>query len=323
MHGTEFYFWLGMLVISVILYTVFIVTVRKFGKGLIDRLFAHGYKKEWVLYSLSMVMYFAVVEVVYLFVDKYLTVMLVPLFFVWWNIIILCFAIINTHEKSKQKYEADFARDIISSGRDHYEKMNEQYNALRILKHAYKFHLNTALDMLRQGETEKSNQYLKGLQTALEQEDAPFFCDNPVINSLITDYARRCRESGIELNDSVSIPADFSFLNYEMCIVLGNLLENAVEACRKLAGQNRIIELNIKPQGEQLATMVRNTFDGKIASDGERLISMKKDGGIGLQSVKAVTRKHCESFVTEFDDQWFSAFVLWKKGESVSASGDY
>jgi sensor histidine kinase regulating citrate/malate metabolism len=218
------------------------------------------------------------------------------------------------HTIEKERYEAEFARGIITAGRDHYEKMNEQFNALRILKHDYKFHLNTALNMLRNGEIEKSDEYLRGLQTALQEPDASFFCDNPVINSLIADYARRCREADIELDASVSIPDGFSIPNYEMCIVLGNFLENAVEACNKLK-TNRKIELVIKPQGEQLAIMVRNTFDGRVVKDGDRLISTKINGGIGLQSVKAVVGRYCESFVTEHDDQWFNAFVLWKKGE--------
>jgi sensor histidine kinase regulating citrate/malate metabolism len=53
-----------------------------------------------------------------------------------------------------------------------------------------------------------------------------------VINSLAADYALRCVEMEIKLDVSINIPKDFSVPNYEMCIVLGNLLENAVEACQ-------------------------------------------------------------------------------------------
>ena len=253
------------------------------------------------------------------------------LFLIMLSLIILCFAIVNTHERIRQKYEADFARDIVASGRGHYQKMNEQYDALRILRHDYKFHLNTAIDMLRRGEIEKSDYYLNGLKLELAEKELPDFCENPVINSLAADYAQRCAEMEIKLDVSIDIPKGASFSNYEMCIVLGNLLENAVEACQKLEKTglasadskpgdkkpDRIIELVVKRQGEQLAIMVRNTFDGKVVKDGEQLVSTKKDGGggFGLRSVEAVVDHSGETFFTEYDDKWFNVYVLWKVNE--------
>ncbi|MDR0444427.1 MAG: GHKL domain-containing protein [Treponema sp.] len=315
----EIRFWMVMLVSAVLMYSVHIAMVRKFGPRLVERLFAYGSTKEWALYSSGIGIYHLIVENIYPYIDKYSIIGLVALFVIWLSIVTLCYAIINTHEKTKQKYESAFARDIISSGREHYQKMNEQYNVIRIMKHDYKFHLNTALSMLRKGEIEKSDEYLSGLQTQLAEGELPFFCDNPVINSLLADYVLRCRKSNIEFDAQVSIPDGFSVPNYEMCIVLGNLLENAVEACQKLKISDKksdcTIELTVKPQGEQLAILVRNNFDGRLAKDGDNLISTKKDGGVGLQSVKAVAGRYCESFVTEYDKQRFSAFVLWKKGD--------
>jgi CheY-like chemotaxis protein len=135
------------------------------------------------------------------------------------------------------------------------KKINDQYDALRIMKHDYKHHLNTALGMIRRGEHKKGDEYLAGLQTEFSKYDLVNYCKNPVTNSLIAYYVGRCKETDIEFDVSISIPDDFSFPNYEMCIVLGNLLENAVEACQKIkaGGQNRLdeqgrrIELVIKP----------------------------------------------------------------------------
>ena len=254
----------------------------------------------------------------------------------------------ETQKQARLQYEADFARDIVASGREHYQKMNEQYEALRIMRHDYKFHLNAAIDMLNRGEVEKGNDYLSRLKHELADKELPDFCDNQVINALVADYAQRCEQKEIKLDVSINIPKGFSVPNYEMCIVIGNLLENAVEACQKLekpvctpcggtasadpaSGDikpDRIIELVVKPQGvlsttpqdeasrAQLAIMVRNTFDGKVVKDGEQLISTKKDGGIGLQSVKAVVERSGEIFITDYDDKWFNAYVFWGKKES-------
>jgi|GEM_PF-610671 len=247
------------------------------------------------------------------------------------SILYFIFIILYYIEMQKQailQREADFAQNIISSSRGHYQKMNELYEAIRIMRHDYKFHLNAAIDMLHRGEIEKSDDYLSGLKRELAEKEMPDFCDNPVINSLIADYARRCsaktvsNESSpeIKMDVSINIPKNFSVPNYEMCIVLGNLLENAIEACQKLETKSeRKIELVVKPQGEitgaQLAIMVRNTFNGKVLKNGEQFISTKKNGdikryGIGLQSVKAVVERYGGIFYTEYDDKWFNTYVF-------------
>lgn len=234
---------------------------------------------------------------------------LLALFFTVWTYVILCFAVINTHEKIKQKYETDFARDIISSGQEHYQKMNEQYDAIMHMKHDYKFHLSAALDMLRRGETEKGGEYLTGLRVELSKHDLPNYCSNLVINSLIADYAERCEKAGIEHTIKISMPDNLAVPNYDMCIILGNLLENAIEACIKLSEDNAL-QLVIKQQGEQLAIIVRNKFDGSVITDGKQFASTKKDGGLGLISIQTIAARYGGQLVTEHDGVWFKSFVL-------------
>jgi len=312
--------FLMLIIITFILYSVYIILVLKFGRKLFKKVFAFGHAKEWILYLLSAAASWLILEYLPPLFQSNLIMALIVMSFVMWSFIILIFAIINTHERMKQKYEANFARDIISTGRDHYHKMNEQYDALRIMKHDYKFHLNSAMDMLQSGDIEKSREYLNGLNKQFEDKELPSFCSNVVINSLISDYARKCKESNIEFNVTISIPPNFTVPNYEMCIVLGNLLENALEACRKLEN-NRQIKLVLKPAGEpadtsgvQLILMVRNTYNGEVLLDGEKIISTKRDDnvGIGLDSVMAVVDRFGEMFRINYDSEFFSVFVLWK-----------
>jgi len=316
--------YLMLIVITFILYFIYIILVMKSGKKLLKKVFIYGRAKEWILYLLSAAVSWLILEYLPPLFQSNLIMALTIMFFVMWSFIILLFAIVNTHERMKQKYEADFARDVISTGREHYRKMNEQYDILKVMKHDYKFHLNTALDMLHRGETERSNEYLKGLQNQLEENELLIFCDNPVINSLVADYAGKCRELDIDFNVSINIPPDFILSNYEMCIVLGNLLENAVEACQKIK-EDRQIKLVVKPQGEQLMIMVRNTYNGEIVLDGDKFVSTK-DGavqsagsniacGIGLESVMAVIGSYGEMFHVKYDSKWFNVFAVWKQSE--------
>jgi len=306
-------YYLTLLIITFVLYSFYIIIVLIFCKKLFKKMFVYGHTNAWILYSLSAAASWLIIENLKPLFAFNLILSLVIMFFVLWSFIILCFAIINAHEKTRQKYAADYSRDIINAGRDHYQRMNEQFDALRIMKHDYKFHLRTALDMIISGNLEKSREYLSGLHEQIENKELPNFCGNVVINSLVSDYAGKCKELNIEFNVSISIPQEFTVMNYEMCIVLGNLLENAVEACQMLEN-NRQIKLVLKPKGEQLILMVKNTYDGKVVLDGEKFVSTKRDdsGGIGLESVKAVVDRFGEMFRINYDNEYFSVFVLWK-----------
>ena len=321
-YGDSWY-WFAISAISIALFALYVMLTWKFGRYIIERLFAFGTEKEWALYAFAAAGCYYILVAIGPLLAENMAVNLFFFFFILWSLFILCFALLNAHDKYKQKYEADFAHNIISTGRGHYQKVAEQYNALQIIKHDYKYHLSAVRNLLRRGETEKIDEYLGDLQMRLLATDMPYYCANTVINSLVADYAERCLKSDIAFDVSVSLPEDFSFPNYEMCIVLGNLLENAVEACQKLTSERKI-QLYMKPQGGQLAIMVRNTFDdaGLLMNDGE-FVSAKKNGGFGLRSVQAVVERFGEEFIVKHEEGDFIAFVLWKnaQGGTLSSSG--
>ena len=153
-------------------------------------------------------------------------IIILHLFLIFTGITTYISNLLTVHETSKRIWmeaQHQFAMNVISTGRDHYQKMNEQFDALRIMKHDYKFHLNTALGMLQNGDFEESRKYLNGLQTQLEEKELQKYCDNQVINALVNDYNRRCRELNIQFDVSITFTGDYTIPNYEMCIVLGNL----------------------------------------------------------------------------------------------------
>lgn len=301
-------YYMILLVASLLIYTVYLLLVYKYWRHIFDKLFAYGRPAEWALYSFSGLFSFAVMAFSKIILND-TALLVVLLLFILWSFAILCFAIINTHEKSKQRYDAAFARDIISSGREHYQKMNEMFDTIRILRHDYKYHLATTSELLRSGNQEEIDQYLKSVEVQLSEQELQDFCKNPVINALIASYAERCTERNIQYDVRVTLPEIIPAANYEMCIILGNLLENAMEGCQKIKAGGKI-ELIIKPQGKQLAVMVKNSFDGVICQDGEQPVSAKKDGGLGLRSVQAVASRYGGELLTEWNRETFTAYVL-------------
>ncbi len=315
---------LPVIIIAVLSSALYMFLVLRYGKKLLDRLYEGGTNKEWALYSISAAFSFAaeLVTEYYFLNDPGIRVIVVA--FLIWNFIMLCFAIINTHEKAREKYNAEFARDIISTGRDHYQQVDEMYDKLRILHHDYKYHLGVVRESLRSGDAEEADKYLTGVEEALTKYELPHYCKNSVLNALLANYAERCARTGIVYDVHISLPAPLNIPNYELCIILGNLLENAAEACEKLSAEDstvanagvnaaRKITVKIKPVAAQLVVMVKNSYGGglpqSMSQNGGELVSAKTSGGLGLRSVRAVAAKYGGELINEWNDTEFAAYV--------------
>ena len=302
-------FWLVVFILGMILYSIYVTLVIIFARQFYNKLFSSGSHRDWMLYSFGAALSY-IAMVISISVSEG-AARIALLIFAFWSFCILCFTIINTHEKTKKSAEAEFASGIISSGRDYYHKMDGMQEKLRILRHDYKYHIAAIGELAASGDNDGIRQHLSGIQAQFSEDDIRDYCSNNVINALLSSYAERCAESGVKFNAVASMPKALTIPNYDLCIILGNLLENAIEACEKLTdGKN--IELWVKPLGQQLAIMVRNSFDGNVIHSDDRLLSTKKDGGYGLGSVEAVVKRYEGELTPEWGGGMFTVGVTVK-----------
>jgi signal transduction histidine kinase len=302
------------IVISAIIYSLMFASYNillfLFWRKIFNYIFIEGKAQEWTLYMASIL--FSSVAVTLLRVTLGTgIVFFFLLLFVIWNFFILCFAIINTHEKTKKSYETEFAQNIISAGSTHYRKLNEMYDTLSTLRHDYKYHLNTIGELANKGDNAEIVRYLSNVQAQLPRDDLQNYSKNSVINALLASYADRCAKLNIRFDVRLAMPKTLSITDYDMCIILGNLIENAVEACQKLDESGKI-ELEVKTQGKLLAVMISNNFSGEIAVENNQPVSTKKNGGFGLRSIRTIAARYDGQTLTEWNAGTFTAYVMLK-----------
>jgi signal transduction histidine kinase len=313
MQFGDFSYWLAMLLIPIAGLVIFILLVWRFGCDLIIRLFSFGSEKEWSLYALFSAICYLIVTSIYPNLAKYTAIVLLLLFLVTWCLIILCFAIISTHEKTRQKYEVNLAREIISSGRSYYEKLTDMTEQLHILRHDYKHHLETMQKMICGGVNTEIQDYLEMLNVVIYEKGKKDYCKSRVINALFERFCERCHKEQIELQERIKLPPAGTIDDYTLCIILGNLLENAITACLRTP-ENEIpyIEISMRPYGQQYGIKVENSYDGVLKHEGKILYTTKKEGGLGIKSIVSVARMYHGEYVPMWDEKKFSAFVVLK-----------
>ena len=168
----------------------------------------------------------------------------------------------------------------------------------RRLIHDIKHHLRTIDRMASErGQTEICSFLLQvEEQVAATSGHSPAqFCKNPVVNALIEYYYGMAQTQGTEFQVRLDLPDQMPLTDVELCTVLGNLLDNAVEACsRQKQGVHRIFIAG-ETKGNMYFLKIENTYDGLALQEGKTFLSRKgtsADHGIGLSSVRKIIEGH-------------------------------
>ena len=113
-------------------------------------------------------------------------------------------------------------------------------------------------------------------------------CAVPVLDALLKNWQETASDYGIKTDMMLELPSKLPVDDFDLCIMLGNLLENVSEACKSVQQDERQATLKMRVIGNILVLTLDNTFDGKCVYSGNRLLSSKRDyrePGIGLASV--------------------------------------
>lgn len=199
---------------------------------------------------------------------------------------------------------------------------DSQYKQLEILqrqieqtgrqRHDMRHHFLVIDSFIKTDNIRKLNEYIKEYRASL-LPPVDTFCDNLALNSLIGYYNELSRSTGSAFNVSVSLPKEAILPDVDLCAIVSNLLENAVEACTRMNAQDRFIDLKISSTSKFLLTIiVENSYEGEILRSGNSFISSKEKGrkGIGISSVLNIIEKYNGISKFEYQDQIFKVSIL-------------
>lgn len=164
-------------------------------------------------------------------------------------------------------------------------------HALRQQRHDLRHQL-TAIQALANKDNQPLQNYLQDLMDHIPKSEE-YFCENRTVNAIITHYAAICNSRGIDLSIDLVVPsATQKISDSEICVIFGNLLENAVEACERMKDGDRFIRLKSVLQYDLLTITMDNSFNGEVSTEGNRYHSSKRDDyGVGLESIRSVATK--------------------------------
>jgi len=148
------------------------------------------------------------------------------------------------------------------------------------------------------------------LQTATADIDAitPVrFCENETVNLILSSFSSRAKQLEIQFTADAKLPDYLPFSDTELCSLLSNALENAINACKHIADKNRrCIKLRMYSRNNKLCIDIRNTFQDEPVFRHGLPVSKEQDHGIGSKSMAQIVEKHGGVFKFTVKDGWFA-----------------
>ncbi len=186
--------------------------------------------------------------------------------------------------------------------------------ALRTLRHDMKNHLSAIRVLVSEENTAGTIAYLDTLTQQVQTFASISDTGNLIIDSLINGKFQSCSSDGIEFKCNLQIPRNLRFDPYILNIILGNLIDNALDAVRKEDCLEKYIDLKIQYTQRNLVIKLKNTYNGKLKKQGDNFLTTKDNPqihGLGLKSVRNAVEKVGGIFDLQYDARYFSAFVIF------------
>lgn len=231
-------------------------------------------------------------------------------------ILLINFATFYLYDEVSRILSEDKDKTLVEQQNRYYGKQLElmriSEKSIKTIKHDLKNHI-IALYALAEGDKkEEILEYLSKMLEIFDNNKNFASTGNIVIDSIVNFKLQEAQKDRIKVNVDLNIPSQLKIPSFDIAIILGNLLDNALDAVKKL-DQDRYIDMKIKYTKGRLILKIDNSFDGRIIKEKGRIITSHSDEnnhGFGLESVKTVLEKYNGFIEFKYDSNIFYTSLL-------------
>lgn len=194
--------------------------------------------------------------------------------------------------KMIDKRIANYQNDLIKK---QYTEVENIYKEMRGWRHDYHNHIQTMKAYLELGKYEDMKEYLNDLDKDLTSIDRVLKTGNIMVDAILNTKLSLAINQGINIKAKATVPKNLKVLDIDLSVVIGNLMDNAMEAAIKITNpEDRFIRVYIREMKGQLYISITNSVGGQVKKVGLGYITTKltKNHGFGLKRIDSIVAKY-------------------------------
>lgn len=194
--------------------------------------------------------------------------------------------------KLVDKRISNYQNDLISK---HYTEVENIYKQMRGWRHDHHNHIQVMKAYLELGKYEDMDKYLGDLDKDLTNIDTVLKTGNLMVDAILNSKLSMAINQGININAKATVPQNIKVADVDLCVIIGNLMDNAMEAAMKLENpEDRFIRVYIREMKNQLYISITNSVGGEVRKINLEYISTKLgiNHGFGLKRVDGIVSKY-------------------------------
>lgn len=210
----------------------------------------------------------------------------------------------------KLEESAVFERQLASYS-NQLNVMIQSEEKVTALRHDMKHHLNELLIMANRNKDREVVNYIQNMNTYFSNPCEYSRGGNKEVDSLINYMLNKAEEVLERVDYEINVPKELEIRSFDLTIIIGNLLENAIEAAKD--AQEKWIEVSLNYERGMLFIRIRNSYSNAVQKRGENYITTKKkieEHGIGLQNVKKVVDSYKGEMQIADQDNIFDVKII-------------
>ncbi len=192
------------------------------------------------------------------------------------------------------------------------EMIKSSLQTTNAIRHDLKNHMFSIRTLMENGDTKESLNYIFKIMDDIGTRKDYSTSGNTVIDSIINFKFQEADQRGIKTDLDIKIPERLEIPSFDITIILGNLLDNAIKAASEVK-ENRFINIRIKFDKGRLQIEVENSYAGVINEEKGKFLTShidKKNHGIGLETVKKTVQKYNGTMKIDYNDTIFAIFLF-------------
>lgn len=201
-------------------------------------------------------------------------------------------------------------KERLETSKLYYHFISQTNDKIRRFRHDCKNHYICLDALLQQGNLEDSKAYLNIMTEVFNEATVMIHTDNYVLDTLLSEKIHLAMQENIVVEHQLSVAAHLNVSDFDWCILIGNAMDNAIEACLTLLEkEKRLIQIKAVSVKNSVSITIRNTAHPPLYSNAnDRLTSKvnKEDHGFGLGNIQAIVEKYDGVIQTNYDQGYFT-----------------